>query len=168
MKRYLSILMLIIILLLTGVAFAENAEKTKLIITDRLITIKWQRLVSKGETCPRCGSTEKEVEKAYTLIKRSLSPLNIEVKLEKKEISVSKFSKAPLESNKIWVNGLLLEKNVDGKTCQSKCEGVCGPSDCRAIEVDGKVYETIPANFIIKACLIEAARIVGSENEKYQ
>ncbi|MBC7131250.1 DUF2703 domain-containing protein, partial [Candidatus Bathyarchaeota archaeon] len=27
------------------------------------LRIKWQRLVSDGQTCPRCGSTEEELER---------------------------------------------------------------------------------------------------------
>ncbi|MBL7156519.1 MAG: DUF2703 domain-containing protein, partial [Candidatus Omnitrophica bacterium] len=41
----------------------------------RTLTIKWQRLLSEGETCPRCGSTEKEVEKAVSMLRKSLAPL---------------------------------------------------------------------------------------------
>ncbi|MBE0504743.1 MAG: DUF2703 domain-containing protein [Desulfuromonadales bacterium] len=35
----------------------------------KTITIAWQRLLSDGQTCPRCGSTETEVEKAFSVLK---------------------------------------------------------------------------------------------------
>ncbi|MGQ9551641.1 MAG: DUF2703 domain-containing protein [Candidatus Bathycorpusculaceae bacterium] len=33
----------------------------------KLLKIKWRRLVSDGETCPRCESTEEELEKAVSI-----------------------------------------------------------------------------------------------------
>ena len=51
------------------------------------VKIKWKRLTSKGETCPRCGSTEQEIEKAISTLKQSFAPLGIEVILEKEQIS---------------------------------------------------------------------------------
>ena len=39
-------------------------------------------MISKGETCPRCGSTEQEIEKAVLTLKQSFAPLGIKVILE--------------------------------------------------------------------------------------
>ncbi|GBD38490.1 hypothetical protein HRbin37_00740 [bacterium HR37] len=64
----------------------------------KILKIKWQRLVPEGETCPRCGSTEKELDKAILILKKSLAPLGIEVELEKEELSLSEFKKDPLRS----------------------------------------------------------------------
>jgi uncharacterized protein (DUF169 family) len=66
-------------------------------------------LISKGETCPRCGSTEEELRKAVSTLKKSYAPLGIKVILEKEELSVTEFKKDPLESNRIWINNRLLE-----------------------------------------------------------
>ncbi|MFO7928135.1 MAG: DUF2703 domain-containing protein [Candidatus Humimicrobiaceae bacterium] len=129
----------------------------------KTIKIKWQRLITDGQTCPRCGSTEQELEKAISKLRQSLNPLDIEVILEKNELSVEEFKKNPLESNQIWINGQPLEDWIDAKTGQSPCCDVCGPSECRTVGVGGEVYETIPADLIIKAGLLAASQVAGTE-----
>lgn len=132
---------------------SENAEV-------KLLKIKWRRLISEGETCPRCDSTEKEVDKAVSALSQSLAPLGIKVRLEKEELSVSEFKKKPLQSNRILINDRLLEDWIGGEVGHSSCCDVCGPSECRTLEVDGKIYEVIPAGLIIKAGLIAASALV--------
>src|SRR6056297_3812848 len=128
-------------------------------MTKRKLRIKWQRLVSNNETCPRCGSTEKEIEEAVSTLKKSLKPLGADVVLEKEEISLARFKKNPLESNRIWLNNRPLEKYFDASVDQSPCCDVCGPSECRTLEVDGVTYETIPAEIVIKAGLIAVSKL---------
>ena len=77
--------------------------------------IRWKRLISKGETCPRCGSTEEELRKAVSILKKSFAPLG-KVTLEKEELSVSEFKKDPLQSNRIWINNRLLEDWIEGRS----------------------------------------------------
>ena len=57
----------------------------------KTIKIQWQRLLVADETCPRCGATEQEVNKAYMSLKQSLSPLGIKVVLEKKALDLAVF-----------------------------------------------------------------------------
>ena len=116
----------------------------------RAVKIKWTRLISKGETCPRCGVTEQEIEKTVSTLKQSFAPLGIRVILEKEQISDTEFQKDPLQSNKIWINDRLLEDWIGGKVGHSPCCDVCGPHDCRTVEIQGQVYDTIPAEVIIK------------------
>lgn len=52
---------------------------------NKILFISWQRLVSDGSTCPRCGSTEDELNKAVLLLRRALDPLGIKVLVEKRE-----------------------------------------------------------------------------------
>jgi len=78
------------------------------------LEIKWRRLMSGKETCPRCGSTEKEIDKAVSALGRSLGPLGIEVRLTKEALSVPEFKKDPLQSNRILINGRLLEDWIGG------------------------------------------------------
>ena len=125
------------------------------------LKIKWKRLISKGETCPRCGSTEEALRKAVSTLKQSLAPLGIEVILEKEELSVTEFKKDPLQSNRIWINNRLLEDWINGSVGHSPCRDVCGPHDCRTVEVEGHIYETIPAEIIIKAGLSAASQLVS-------
>lgn len=144
-----------VFLIFAGKVYAEK-ENVKM----KTLTIKWQRLLSEGETCPRCGSTEKEVDKAVSMLTKSLSPLGIEVKLEKSELSLAEFKKNPLQSNRIWIGKRPLEDWVEGRVDKSPCCDVCGPSDCRTLEVNGKVYESIPSDVIVQAGLLAAAEIM--------
>ena len=138
-------------------------RKTRDVNDVKTLRVKWQRLVSDGQTCPRCGSTEEELEKAICTLKRSLAPLGIEVVLEKEQLSVSEFKKDPLQSNQIWLNDRPLEDWIGGKVGQSPCCDVCGPSECRTVGVEGETYEAIPADLVIKAGLIAASESVGTE-----
>lgn len=128
--------------------------------SKNVLRIKWQRLISDGETCPRCGSTEEELEKAVSTLKKSLAPLRIEVVLEKEELSVAEFKKEPLQSNRIWINDRLLEDWIEGRSGHTPCCDLCGPHDCRTVEVEGHTYEVIPAELIIKAGLSAASQLV--------
>ncbi len=141
--KYLNILLVFIIGLF--ICFAGNAFSEKENVKMKTLKIKWQRLISKGETCPRCGSTEKEVDKAVSTLSPSLASLGIEARLEKTELSVAEFKKNPLQSNRIWINDRPLEDWIKGRIDKSPCCDVCGPSECRTLEVKGKVYEAIPA-----------------------
>jgi len=114
----------------------------------KTLVISWQRLVSDGDTCPRCGSTEEELEKAVAQLKGKLGPKGISVILEKKEMTKEEFQQNPLGSNKILFNNVSLEDLLDAKAGHSKCCDVCGGEECRTIETEGKNYETIPAELI--------------------
>lgn len=128
-----------------------------------ILKIKWQRLIANGQTCPRCRSTEEEIEKAVSVLKQSLMPLGIEIVLEKSELQFSEFERNPLESNKIWINDRLLEERIGGVAGQSPCCDVCGPSECRTVKVEEEIHETIPAELIIKAGLLAASKLVNAE-----
>jgi len=129
------------------------------------LEIRWQRLISSGETCPRCSSTEKELEKAIHPLKQSLTPLGIEVVVQKDEMSIQEFEKDPLRSNQIWVNKRPLEDWLAAQVGQSPCCEVCGPSDCRTLILEGETYETIPAEMIVRAGLFAASELMRSESE---
>ncbi|MCW4011740.1 MAG: DUF2703 domain-containing protein, partial [Candidatus Bathyarchaeota archaeon] len=124
--------------------------------------IKWKRLVNDDGTCPRCGSTEEQLDRAVVTLGESLTSLGIDVVVEKVEMSVDEFKKKPLESNSIWLNDQLLEDLVGAVVGQSPCCDVCGSSDCRTVSVDDQVYETIPSELIVKAGLVAASRLIGS------
>lgn len=127
------------------------------------LTITWQRLLTDGATCPRCGATGNEVERAVALLTTALAPLGFTVTLEKTELSVEQFAAAPLQSNTIRIDGKLLEAWLGATTGQSPCCEVCGPNDCRTMAVGGDVYEVIPAELIVKAGLLAAAERLGRQ-----
>lgn len=126
--------------------------------------IRWQRLVDEqGETCDRCGATEEAVEKAVRKLTVSLRPMDIEAVLEKETLSPSEFSRNPLESNRIWIEGISLEEWLSASSGQSRCCSTCGDADCRTVTVDGETYEAIPAELIVKAGLMAGAGLVKPE-----
>ncbi|MDD3284163.1 MAG: DUF2703 domain-containing protein [Patescibacteria group bacterium] len=120
---------------------------------EKNLTIVWRRLISQGSTCPRCGSTEDELDKAVIQLKQKLNPLGIEVILQKEEITLEEFKKDPLKSNQILLNGQLLDDIIKAKTGESQCCDVCGDEKCRTVEVGNKSYETIPYELIIDSAL---------------
>ncbi|MCX6762986.1 MAG: DUF2703 domain-containing protein [Candidatus Moranbacteria bacterium] len=119
--------------------------------TKKSLVIFWQRLISNGDTCPRCGSTEDELDKAVLRLKEKLKPRGIEVILKKQELTLEEFKRNPLKSNKIMLNGQPLEDLLNAKTGHSKCCDVCGDEECRTMEAGEKSYETIPAELIVEA-----------------
>jgi hypothetical protein len=122
--------------------------------------VRWQRLVDEeGQTCARCGSTENETEIAVRELRRSLKPIHVEVVLEKTSISQQDFSKDPLASNQILIAGRPIEEWLRAKVGQSQCCGACGDSECRTLTVDGKTYETIPTDLIVRAGLLAGAQL---------
>jgi Domain of unknown function (DUF2703) len=129
-------------------------------IMKKKLKIRWQRLLHEGQTCPRCKSTGDEIEKAVFILRESLSPMNIEVAFKKEALTDSQFKKDTLESNRIWINGIPMEEYIDGKVGQSTCCDVCGPHECRIINVGEEVYETIPSDTIVKAGLLAASRMI--------
>lgn len=127
--------------------------------------ILWQRLVDEGgQTCDRCGTTEKALDEAVEKLMRSLKALDIEIVYEKQALSLSTFLNNPLQSNRIWIAGSPIEKWLSATPGQSKCCSVCGDSDCRTMTVDGITYEAIPTELIVKAGLIAAAQLLHRES----
>jgi hypothetical protein len=114
------------------------------------LTITWQRLLSdEGTTCPRCGGTEAELDKAA----KELQGMGFKVKLEKKGLNPAEFKAAPRESNRIMINNKPLEHWLSAGTGSSPCCAECGDEECRTIEAGGQSYETIPAELIVQAAL---------------
>ncbi len=126
--------------------FTNSQERKRLVIL-------WKRLVNNGKTCPRCLGTELELEKVVSYLDKTLNKNEIEIILKKEEISNVDFEKDPLISNQIIINEKPLEEWLNGKTGQSSCCDVCKDIDCRTIEIGDIVYEIVPYDLILKACL---------------
>jgi hypothetical protein len=125
------------------------------------LTIVWQRLVNeRAQTCDRCGTTGTAVEEASRKLGRSLKDLGIDVVLEKKTLGPAAFREDPLESNRIWLDGEPIEKWLQAASGRSACCAACGESDCRTVTVDGRTYEAIPEELIVRAGLLAAARLM--------
>jgi Domain of unknown function (DUF2703) len=127
----------------------------------KTIKIVWQRLVDEtGQTCPRCSATEQELHKALRFLAKSLLPLGIAFSLETRALGRQEFNQDPSESNRLWIDNKPLEKWVKGEIGASPCSGACGEAECRTVTVEGKTFETIPAELIIEAALLSVEREV--------
>lgn len=128
---------------------------------DELVLV-WQRLVTDGATCPRCGTTQDAVHRAVDVLTTALRPLGISLVLEERALDQATFEGAPSESNRIWVGGRPLEEWVGASAGASRCCTVCGDNDCRTLEVDGSSFEAVPERLIIAAGLAAAASLLRS------
>jgi len=124
--------------------------------TAKTIHIHWQRLLDGGETCQRCGATETAVEEACRRLQEALGPWGVRVVLEKTTLDPAAFARDPQQSNLITLNGRPLEEWLQASTGQSPCCGPCGDNECRTLELNGQVYEAIPAELIVQAGLLAA------------
>ena len=126
-----------------------------------VLPIIWQRLVTTtGETCPRCSSTETEVDDAVATLTEVLGPLGIGPQLQTRVLDQVSFDTAPAESNRIWIAGKPLEEWIGAMAGVSRCSSVCGEHDCRTVESGPSSYETVPAALIVKAGLMAAAALL--------
>jgi DNA repair exonuclease SbcCD ATPase subunit len=126
----------------------------------KTLIIEWQRLLDeRNKTCPRCGSTEQEIEKAVQSLKQVLNSARIDVSLVKKAIDPERFKKDVLQSNKILIAEKTLEEWLGAGTGQSPCCEVCGDEECRTVEYADQTHETIPADLILKAGLLAASQV---------
>jgi hypothetical protein len=126
----------------------------------RSLPIIWQRLVSGGKTCDRCGATYLEMQQAVGKLKEALRPLGLEPTLEVREIDEKSFKANPSESNRIWIAGRPMEDWLGATVGSSRCCSVCGDAPCRTVEVAGSTFETIPEKLFIKAALVAAAQLL--------
>jgi hypothetical protein len=118
------------------------------------VKVVWQRLVDeKGDTCDRCNKTYLNLEKVINVLKPALKQLGIELKFEKRAISLEAFEKNPLSSNEILIDGNPLEKVLGLKVGQSPCCGPCGDNECRTLIDDTGEKEEVEERVFLKALL---------------
>jgi len=122
-----------------------------------------------GGTCSRCELTQKEVKDAFHSLEESLAPLGIKVTLDEKTLDSAACTKDISQSNRIWIGEHPLEEWLGAEVGKSPCGGCCAALgadvECRTIEVDGQVYEKIPAELIVKAGLVAASeRVVSAKS----
>ncbi|WP_079433730.1 DUF2703 domain-containing protein [Zoogloea sp. LCSB751] len=120
------------------------------------LPIVWQRLVTNGETCPRCADTGDAIHKATQALTAALAPLGMVPELEMRELDEAHFKAEPSASNRIWIAGKPMEDWLQASVGSSPCCSVCGDSECRTMAVDGQTFEAIPQELLVKAALIAA------------
>jgi hypothetical protein len=144
-------------------AFTESIKGADM----KTLTIRWQRLVDEnGQTCERCGLTEIEVQKAFQDLEKSLAPLGVKVVLEEKALDSATCARDISESNRIWIAERPLEEwlgaLVGKSSCDFCCEEMGSDVECRTVTLEGKTFETIPANLIVKAGLLAASQLISA------
>jgi hypothetical protein len=122
--------------------------------------VLWQRLLTDGATCPRCGTTQHAVRQAVEKLAEALGPLGIRPILEERALDLATFEGSPGESNRIWIAGRPLEEWLGANAGASRCCSVCGDNECRTLEVDGSTYDAVPERLIVKAGLAAAASLL--------
>jgi hypothetical protein len=133
----------------------------------KTLVIEWQRLLDDHkQTCPRCGATEQEAEKAVQKLNQLLEPSGIEARLVKKSLDPETFRNDVLQSNKILIAGKQMEEWLGARTGQSKCCETCGDAECRTVEYAGDTHEAIPADMIVRAGLTAAAYLFAIKPPK--
>lgn len=128
----------------------------------------WKRLVKGGETCTRCGDTGRELQAAVAKLATALRPLGIEPVLETQEIDEEAFKLNPSESNRVWIAGRPIEAWLGAEVGMSRCCSVCGDSECRTLEVDGRSFETIPQAQFLQAGLMAASQMLATASSPDQ
>ncbi|MFH1777490.1 MAG: DUF2703 domain-containing protein [Candidatus Omnitrophota bacterium] len=137
----------------------------------KTMEISWQRLINEsGQTCERCGLTEKELQTATQKLKECLTPLGITVILKQKVLDSETCAKDVSQSNRIWINEHSLEEWLSAKVgkslCGFCCEDLGDNVECRTVTIDGETYEAIPAKLIIKAGLLAASELINVESSE--
>jgi Domain of unknown function (DUF2703) len=126
------------------------------------LKIRWQPLADRrGRSCERCLRTAAEIDSAAQKLRKALRPLGVDVPA----IEVSPSEAAPLESNRLWMNDRPLEAWLGAEVGRSPCTGACGRHECRALYINGRRYEIVPEELLVKAGLIAAARLLGAKAE---
>ena len=125
----------------------------------------WQRLLTEGATCPRCGTTQQAVRRAVEALDEALRPLGIRATLEERALDQAAFEGSPGESNRIWIAGRPLEDWLGATAGASQCCSVCGDNHCRTLEVDGSTFEAVPDRLIVKAGLAAAASLLSVRSD---
>lgn len=127
------------------------------------LEILWQRVTVGAETCERCGDTGESVRRATEQLRQELVPRGIEVELTERTLPPF----AVEQSNRIFFNGAALEDllgqshevAVGMNHCQSCCDMLGSQTDCRTLILDGREYEALPAELIVRAGRVAAAHL---------
>jgi len=119
----------------------------------------WQRVTVGAETCERCGDTGVSVRRAAEALRRELAALDIVVVLNEKALPPF----AVEESNRVFFNGESVEELLGAQVgmnhCQSCCEMLGGQTDCRTLTLDGREYEALPEELLLRAGRMAAAKL---------
>ncbi|MDO9630295.1 MAG: DUF2703 domain-containing protein [Humidesulfovibrio sp.] len=128
-------------------------------MAGKILDILWQRVTVGAETCERCGDTGASVRRAAEVLRDELAALDIAVVLTEKALPPF----AVVESNRVFYNGESLEDLVGAQVganhCQSCCELLGSHTDCRTLIVDGREFEALPEELLLRAGRMAADKL---------
>ena len=157
-------LTLICMVFLAGTVLAVSGETSS---PADVVKLKWQVVIDKdGKTCTHCGATEESLKKAMAMLEEE----GVKAELEVVKKTVDDFSKSCSESNLVWVNGMPLNEVLNAEVGSAKCSGVCtthkADAMCRTLVLDGKSFETIPPELIMKAGVMAQGKSAEGEAQQ--
>lgn len=121
-----------------------------------LISIEWQHLdVEKnGEarTCMRCADTGEALGDLVAALGDECAPRGVEIRYRETKLPASEIAR----SNLILIDGVPIERLLPGASAATSGCASCGEligeqAECRTVESQGRVYETIPAYLVRQA-----------------
>lgn len=125
------------------------------------LDILWQRVTVGAETCERCGDTGASVRRAAALLREALEPRGIEVALTEKVLPPF----AVAESNRVFFGGRPLEELLGAETGENRCQSCCdllgAQTECRTLRLEGREYEALPEELLVRAGLLAAERLAA-------
>jgi hypothetical protein len=117
-----------------------------------VLEIEWRHLEKDGKTCDRCSNTGESVQTAYDMLVQQLRPEGWQVVVKETLLTADEIA----ESNAILLNGVPIEQLLPNARKTENCCASCGdllgaPTLCRALIMDGRTYDAIPAALIVEA-----------------
>ncbi len=127
-----------------------------------VLEVLWQRVTVDAQTCERCGDTGGSVRRAVERLRQVLAPRGMAVALTEKTLPPF----AVAESNRVFLGGVALEQLLGAEVllnhCASCCELLGAQTDCRALRLEGRVYEALPEELIVRAGLLAAQALAAN------
>ncbi|MEM7145340.1 MAG: DUF2703 domain-containing protein [Verrucomicrobiota bacterium] len=143
-------------------AIPQNCRDCSLVGLDAdarpTLKIRWKRLVvgEEEKTAPEFASAESALDRSVAALKKALTPLGVEVILQKAGVTQAEFDKDPMISNRIWINGAALTTYLPESKVGSVRDEESG-NLYRTVSFAGGQFRDIPPQLIVHAGLIAAA-----------
>lgn len=123
--------------------------------------IEWKRLVKLGRTCDRCEDTGATLRKVIRELNTGCVKARVRFRLKTVRLPAARLA----ESNAILIDGQPLEQLVPrarvGETDCPTCGELTGETlKCRALNVDGRTHDSVPAE-LIRAAVCRVADCCG-------
>ena len=118
------------------------------------LEIEWKHFAVGDATCERCGNTGESLRTVIEELRHEYASAGVKINLTETLLDKNRMA----ESNEIRMNGRLIEDLLAADVVSTDCPS-CGTlaeesTCCRAIAIEDKRYEDIPAGMIKKAAYL--------------